>query len=51
MIRETIVTTLGPDGTPHIAPIGVIVEPAGLVIAPFRPSATLEISSPAARRW
>ena len=42
MIRETIVTTLGPDGTPHIAPIGVIVEPAGLVIAPFRPSATLD---------
>lgn len=42
MIRESIVTTLGPDGTPHIAPIGVIVEPAGLVIAPFRPSATLD---------
>ena len=42
MIRESIVTTLGPDGAPHIAPIGVIVEPAGLVIAPFRPSATLD---------
>jgi uncharacterized protein len=42
MIRESIVTTLGPDGTPHIAPIGVIVEAEGLVIAPFRPSATLD---------
>ena len=42
MIRESIVTTVGPDGTPHIAPIGVIVKSAGLVIAPFRPSATLD---------
>jgi hypothetical protein len=42
MIRESIVTTLNADGAPHIAPIGVIVEPAGLVIAPFRPSATLD---------
>jgi uncharacterized protein len=42
MIRESIVTTLGPDGGVHIAPIGVIVEAQGLVIAPFRPSATLD---------
>lgn len=42
MIRESIVTTLGPDGAPHIAPIGVIVEASLLVIAPFRPSATLD---------
>ena len=42
MIRESIVITLNADGAPHIAPIGVIVEPAGLVIAPFRPSATLD---------
>jgi hypothetical protein len=42
MIRESIVTTLGADGAPHIAPIGVIVEPEGLVVAPFRPSATLD---------
>jgi hypothetical protein len=42
MIRESIVTTLGLDGRPHIAPIGVIVEADGLVIAPFRPSATLD---------
>jgi hypothetical protein len=42
MIRESIVTTLGPDGGVHVAPIGVIVEATGLVIAPFRPSATLD---------
>lgn len=42
MIRESIVTTLGAQGAPHIAPIGVIVEEHGLVIAPFRPSATLD---------
>ena len=42
MIRESIVTTLGVGDAPHVAPIGVIVEPAGLVIAPFRPSATLD---------
>ena len=42
MIRETIVTTQAPDGSVHIAPIGLIVEPGGFVIAPFRPSQTLE---------
>ena len=42
MIRESIVITLNPNGAPHIAPIGVIVEPTGLVVAPFRPSSTLD---------
>jgi hypothetical protein len=42
VIRETIVTTLGPDGRAHIAPIGLIEEPGGFVIAPFHPSQTLE---------
>jgi hypothetical protein len=41
MIRESIVITPNADGMPHIAPIGVIVEGDSLVIAPFRPSATL----------
>lgn len=41
-IRESIVTTLDPDGTAHIAPLGVIEEPPFLVLAPFRPSTTLE---------
>ena len=53
MIIESIITTLGADGTPHLAPMGVILEEGGLeeggpegeerpILAPFRPSATLE---------
>ena len=42
MIRETIVTTTGRDGAAHIAPIGIIQDEDHWVIAPFRPSATLE---------
>jgi hypothetical protein len=42
MIREAIVTTQDPTGRVHIAPIGLIEEDEGLVIAPFRPSTTLE---------
>ena len=41
-IRESIVTTLNADGSAHIAPLGVIEEPPSLVIAPFRPSTTLD---------
>ena len=41
MIRETIVTTKAPDGAVHIAPIGIIQDGEGWVIAPFRPSTTL----------
>jgi uncharacterized protein len=42
VIRESIVTTLNLDGSAHIAPLGVIVEPPFLVIAPFHPSSTLD---------
>lgn len=42
MIRETIVTTTGPGGAVHVAPLGLIVEGEHLVIAPFRPSQTLD---------
>ncbi len=42
MIRETIVTTVDRDGRVHIAPIGIIAEGADWVIAPFRPSTTLD---------
>ena len=42
MIRETIVTTMGTSGRVHIAPIGLIIEADGFVIAPFRPSQTLD---------
>ncbi len=41
-IRETILTTRRDDGSTHIAPMGVHEQGAGLVIAPFRPSTTLE---------
>jgi hypothetical protein len=42
MIREVVVTTLDSSGAPHLAPLGLIEEEGGWVIAPFRPSATLD---------
>jgi len=42
MIRECIVTTLGDEGRVHIAPLGLIEDGDGWIIAPFRPSATLD---------
>ena len=41
-IRETIITTADRNGKVHIAPIGIISEKDGWVIAPFRPSVTLD---------
>jgi hypothetical protein len=41
-IRETIVTTVDRSGKVHIAPLGIIAERDGWVIAPFRPSVTLD---------
>ena len=42
VIRETVVTTLGAGGEPYIAPMGVRTEGGLYLIAPFRPSRTLE---------
>jgi hypothetical protein len=42
MIRETIVTTLNAEGKVHIAPLGLIAEEAGWILAPFKPSTTLD---------
>jgi hypothetical protein len=42
MIRECIVTTLNEEGRVHIAPLGLIVEEGGFVVAPFHPSTTLD---------
>ena len=42
MILETIVTTRRADGSVHIAPMGVHVEGEYLLLAPFRPSSTLD---------
>ena len=41
-IRESVVTTVNEDGSAYIAPLGVIEEGPYLVIAPFRPSTTLD---------
>lgn len=41
-IRETIVTTVDKAGKVHIAPLGIIAEKDGWIIAPFRPSTTLD---------
>lgn len=40
-IRESIITTLHDDGSAHIAPMGVHETDRGLMLAPFKPSATL----------
>ena len=42
MIRECIVTTLGEEGRVHIAPLGLIEDGDGWIIAPFHPSTTLD---------
>lgn len=42
MIQEIIVTTQNEDGTTHIAPMGIREENGLVIIAPFKPSATLE---------
>lgn len=41
-IRETIITTVDASAKVHIAPIGIIAEKDGWIIAPFRPSVTLD---------
>ena len=42
MIVETIVTTEDKEGIVHIAPFGMRTDSGALVIAPFRPSVTLD---------
>jgi hypothetical protein len=42
MIRETIVTTIDRSGRAHLAPLGLIEDGQGWVIAAFRPSTTLD---------
>jgi len=42
LIIETVVTTLDADGAAHIAPLGLISDGDRWVIAPFRPSRTLD---------
>ena len=42
MIYETVVTTVGPDGKPHFAPMGVRYRGEQVVLMPFRPSTTFD---------
>ena len=42
MIFETIITTVDLAGEPHIAPFGVRYEGDLVVIAPYKPSTTLD---------
>ncbi|MBV8397161.1 MAG: DUF447 family protein [Acetobacteraceae bacterium] len=42
MIRECVVTTVSASGRTHVAPLGLIEEPGGWIIAPFAPSRTLD---------
>jgi uncharacterized protein len=42
MIRETILTTVSGGGRLHITPIGIIADGDGWIVAPFRPSTTLD---------
>ena len=42
IIREAVVTTIDAAGEVHIAPFGLIEEGSYWVIAPFRPSKTLD---------
>lgn len=41
-IYETVVTTVNEDGSAHIAPMGVRVVEGNYLIAPFKPSRTLD---------
>lgn len=42
MITETVVTTLSPAGRVHVAPMGIREEQGRVLLAPFRPSTTLD---------
>jgi hypothetical protein len=41
-VLETIVTTLNQDGSAHLVPFGLIAEGDDYVVAPFRPSPTID---------
>lgn len=40
VIFETVVTTVAPDGRPHVAPMGVRYREHQVILMPFKPSAT-----------
>jgi uncharacterized protein len=42
VIFEVVISTLAADGTPHIAPMGVRYREGGVILMPFKPSATFD---------
>ena len=42
MIYETVITTVNADGSAHIAPFGIRERDGMIIIAPFRPSISLD---------
>jgi hypothetical protein len=42
MIYETVITTVNADGSAHIAPFGIRERDGFVIVAPFRPSASLD---------
>ena len=42
MIYETVITTVNDDGSAHIAPFGIRERDGFVIVAPFRPSASLD---------
>lgn len=40
VIYETVVTTVSPEGVPHVAPMGVRYQGTQVVLMPFKPSTT-----------
>jgi hypothetical protein len=42
VIFETVVTTVAPDGKPHVAPMGVRYRGEQVVLMPFKPSTTYD---------
>ena len=41
VIYETVISTVAPDGTPHVAPMGVRYRGSDVILMPFKPSTTL----------
>jgi uncharacterized protein len=42
VIYETVVTTVSPEGRPHVAPMGVRYQQGSVILMPFMPSTTYD---------
>ena len=41
VIYETVISTVAPDGAPHVAPMGIRYQRDQVILMPFKPSTTL----------